>query len=243
MLGNLSHAIQFNREIDTDTAMTPTVIDRKPTQRGTSIQHDASSTREKSAQPVSSGRRALAPRTVFVGAGGDASTISGGIALVPRGATERWTVVVAPGVYRERVWIPEEIGPLTLAGAGADTTTLVYHCCPGGNGRARCSNATVDSLCRPQHPGAGMTRGVETLLVEAADFSLVNISVANDACEYDSHVAGQSEALQLLADRTVVANSRYNSGHYSFPLITPSSLKCVQPLHCFIVLYHLAFIK
>jgi hypothetical protein len=53
-----------------------------------------------------------------------------------------------------------------------------------------------------------MSRGVETLLVEAADFVLVNMSVANDACGYDSHIAGQSEAVQLLADRTIVVGSR-----------------------------------
>ena len=53
--------------------------------------------------------------------------------------------------------------------------------------------------------------GVETLLVEAADFMLINISVANDACAYDSRKAAQSETVQLLADRTLMSNVRLES--------------------------------
>ena len=49
---------------------------------------------------------------------------------------------------------------------------------------------------------------METLLVEAADFMLINISVANDACAYDSRKAAQSETVQLLADRTLMSNVR-----------------------------------
>jgi len=53
-----------------------------------------------------------------------------------------------------------------------------------------------------------MSRGVETLLIEADDFILANISVANDACGYDAGVAGQSETVQMLADRTFVSHAR-----------------------------------
>jgi pectin methylesterase-like acyl-CoA thioesterase len=63
--------------------------------------------------------------------------VGGGIAMVPRGAADRWTVTVAPGVYRERVWVPADVGPLTLVGDASETTMLVYHCCPAGNGRER----------------------------------------------------------------------------------------------------------
>ena len=154
---------------------------------------------------------AALPRTVRVGpsASADAPTISGGLRLVPPHQTARWTLVVEPGVYRERVWVNSSMGPLTLKGTSSpEHTLLVFHCCPAGDGTKGCSNATADPACIPQHVGAGMTRGVETLLVEAADFVLSNLAVANDACQYDNRKAGQSEALQLLADRTLVTNSQ-----------------------------------
>lgn len=140
-----------------------------------------------------------------------AATIAAGVALVPVGQAQRWTVDVEPGVYRERVWVNASMGPLTIRGLSTsldDAVLLVYHCCPAGDGTPGCSNASVDETCAPQHAGAGMTRGVETLLVEAADFILLNMSVANDACGYNSKKAAQSETVQLLADRIAVRHSR-----------------------------------
>ena len=46
------------------------------------------------------------------------------------------------------------------------------------------------------------------MLVEAADFSAINISIANDACGYDAKVAAQSQALQAHADRATFSNTR-----------------------------------
>ena len=72
-----------------------------------------------------------------------------------------------------------------------------------------------------------MSRGVETLLVEAVsslepareavrnralwpqdDFMALNISIANDACGFDSRRAAQSETVQLLADRIAFRHTR-----------------------------------
>ena len=72
-----------------------------------------------------------------------------------------------------------------------------------------------------------MSRGVETLLVEAVsslepareavrnralwpqdDFLALNISIANDACGFDSRRAAQSETVQLLADRVAFRHTR-----------------------------------
>jgi pectin methylesterase-like acyl-CoA thioesterase len=83
--------------------------------------------------------------------------------------------------------------------------------CPQGDGKPGCSNSTADKACLPQHSVNGRAvgiRGVETLLVEALDFIALNISVANDACGYNSHVAGQSETVQLLADRIAFRHTR-----------------------------------
>ena len=73
------------------------------------------------------------PRTVRVGPSPDASarTIASGVALVPLGQIERWTVAVEPGTYRERVWVNASMGPLTLTGLGPpEDTLLVFHCAP-----------------------------------------------------------------------------------------------------------------
>ena len=72
-----------------------------------------------------------------------------------------------------------------------------------------------------------MSRGVETLLVEAVsslepareavrnralwpqdDFMALNIYIANDACGFDSRRAAQSETVQLLADRVAFRHTR-----------------------------------
>ena len=129
IIGDLPSAIQFNERDATTT-------DVKPGQASTPSEVSAAVIRgeERRKEAVA----AISPtRTIRVGPGGDASTVAGGIAMVPRGASERWMVTVAPGVYRERVWVPADVGPLTLAGAGSETSMLVYHCCPGGNGRPR----------------------------------------------------------------------------------------------------------
>eukprot|EP01052_Picozoa_sp_SAG31_P007228 SAG31_NODE_342_length_17455_cov_6.381251_10_plen_962_part_00 len=155
-------------------------------------------------------------RTVRVGvsAAADAATIAGGVALVPPMQSQRWTVEVEPGTYRERVWVNASMGPLTLIGmARPNDTLLVYHCCYRGDGTPRCSNATADRSCAPLHTGAGtgpnrVTSRTGTLLVEAADFMALSISVANDACGYDSRRAEQSQAVQLLADRAAFRHTR-----------------------------------
>eukprot|EP00928_Gymnodinium_smaydae_P025667 TRINITY_DN20384_c0_g1_i1.p1 TRINITY_DN20384_c0_g1~~TRINITY_DN20384_c0_g1_i1.p1 ORF type:complete len:384 (+),score=81.38 TRINITY_DN20384_c0_g1_i1:67-1218(+) len=155
---------------------------------------------------------AAEPTVLRVGAspGANATTIAGGVKLVPRQRPERWTILVEPGTYRERVWVDAALGPLTLQGLGApEETLLIFGCCPGGNGRRGCANGSVEQACLPQHPGAGMSRGVETLLVEANDFVMTNMSVANDACGYNNRIAGQSEAVQLLGDRSSFRHARF----------------------------------
>jgi pectinesterase len=130
--------------------------------------------------------------------------------MVPSNQAKRWTIIIEPGTYRERVWIKSQLGPLTLQGMGApEETLLVFHCCPAGDGKKGCSNGTVDKSCRSQRAGAGISRGVETLLIEADDFVMMNMSVANNACNYDQKLAHQSEAAKLLADRMFFRHVRF----------------------------------
>lgn len=154
------------------------------------------------------GTRRSTVRVVRVGmsASAHATTIADGVSLVPPGQSERWSVEVEPGTYRERVWINASMGPVTLLGLSprASDTTLIFHCCPKGNGKPRCSNESVLAVCEKQHTES--LGNTETLLVEAADFTAANITIANDACGYDSSLAAQSQALQANADKSTFLN-------------------------------------
>ena len=149
-----------------------------------------------------------AARVVRVGrsASAHAPTIAGGLSLVPPGQSERWSVQVEPGTYRERVWVNASMGPVTLLGLSSNPsdTTLIFHCCPKGNGMPHCSNESVAAVCKKQH--AESLGNTETLLVEAADFTAANITIANDACGYDASLAAQSQALQANGDRSSFLN-------------------------------------
>ena len=135
-----------------------------------------------------------------------AVTIAAGLQLIPPKQTQRWTVEIEPGTYRERVWVNGSMGPVTLLGLSPwpEDTTLVFHCCPKGNGKERCSNESVAAVCGKQHEES--LGNTETLLVESDDFTAANITIANDACGYDSHTAAQSQALQANGDRGVFSN-------------------------------------
>eukprot|EP01047_Picozoa_sp_COSAG01_P001710 COSAG01_NODE_40_length_32708_cov_25.641234_25_plen_234_part_00 len=135
-----------------------------------------------------------------------ATTIAGGLQLVPPKQTQRWTVEIEPGIYRERVWVNSTMGPVTLLGLSPrpEDTTLVFHCCPKGNGKPRCSNESVAAVCRKQHKES--LGNTETLLVECDDFTAANLTIANDACNYDSRIAAQSQALQVNGDRALFSN-------------------------------------
>ena len=57
-----------------------------------------------------------------------ASTIAGGLALIPPGQKKRFTVEIEAGIYRERVWVNASMGPVTLTGLGLapDDVLLVF---------------------------------------------------------------------------------------------------------------------
>ncbi|BBN00713.1 pectinesterase [Marchantia polymorpha subsp. ruderalis] len=58
---------------------------------------------------------------------GDYRTLKKAIKAIPNGDKERWTIKVNPGVYKERVKIPKEKGPITLLGSGHHKTKITYN--------------------------------------------------------------------------------------------------------------------
>lgn len=148
----------------------------------------------------------------------DTRTVQAGVDLVPHGSKDAWSVLVEPGVYRERVLIPSDVGPLILQGLGPAAEVLLIHACPAGNGDGTrgCTPYPAEPACAPldgaDANSAENLGATETLLVLADDFVLRNLTVANDACGYDHRRAGQSQAAQLLGDRAVVSDSAFLGG-------------------------------
>ena len=150
-----------------------------------------------------------ATRTVRVGSStsANASTIMGGLGLVPNGtaAARRWVVEIEPGVYRERVSTTGK-GAVTLVGLGlAEDVVIVYGC--------SANNGTGTLGCMPCPAGDDSFYAKRaTLTVGSVDFLAKNLTVANDACGYDSTIAAQSEAVSLAADRATFRHCRFLGG-------------------------------
>ena len=144
--------------------------------------------------------------TVRVGpsSAANASSVAAGVALVPVNVSARWTVLIEPGVYRERVSTAEK-GPLSLVGLGAaaEDVVLVYGC-SNNNGTGRAG-------CRPCPADASFINRA-TLTVASEDFIAANLTVANDACGYNAALAGQSAAVSIGADRAAFSRCRLLGG-------------------------------
>ena len=139
-------------------------------------------------------------------------TIQGGVNLVPDGQLERWLLEIEAGVYNERVHISALKGPLTLQGLGPADQVVLRHACPGGSGDGTpgctpCPPFNGSSILTP-----GMRADVTTMLAEADDLAVTNMTIANDACGYDAHSASQSDALQALGDRQLFKECRILGG-------------------------------
>ena len=147
-------------------------------------------------------------RTLRVGgsAESDTRTIQAAVELVPSG-TIPWTIEVEPGTYAERVHLTASKPPITISGLGAPEDVVLRSACPGGTG----DGTTGCTPCAPFNgsmPSPAMRADVTTLLVGSPDFTLRNLTVANDACGYDASRAAQSDAVQVRADRAAFYNCR-----------------------------------
>jgi pectinesterase len=133
---------------------------------------------------------ALYRAVVAADGSGDFTTIQGAVAAVATGSKEKpSTILVKAGTYRERVYVQREKRHLRLVGESPDSTILVYDLHAGVTG--------------PDGQKIGTFR-TPTLYVDADDFTMENMTVANDAGP-----VGQALALSAQGDRLVFRNCRF----------------------------------
>ncbi|MGW7056579.1 pectinesterase family protein [Streptomyces sp. NPDC054887] len=148
--------------------------------------------------PHGSPDRRPGPRTLYVDphGRGDHTTVSDAVR-----ATEGdgWTLVLAPGTYRETVTVPADRTGLTLLGAASDArrTVVVYDNAAG--------------TPRPDGTPYG-TGGSATVLVQADGFTAHRVTFANDwlRAEHPDITTGtQAVAIRVLGDRSAFHHCRF----------------------------------
>lgn len=149
---------------------------------------------------VALGAAALASRatadtwvSVFSDGSGDYTSVQAALdALAPgvNGTQLGHVYVAMQGLFRERVVVYSNFtGGVTFIGYGATPEDSLITFNVSGSGGAGCTGS-----------GGPGTFGSYTVRVDAANVTMVNVAVANSACDYQHHVAGQSVALHLNAD-------------------------------------------
>ncbi|MEV4681570.1 pectinesterase family protein [Streptomyces kurssanovii] len=137
-------------------------------------------------------------RTLYVHPGGlgDHTTVQGAVSAAGGAG---FTIVVAPGVYREVVTIGEALAGLTLIGASPDPrdTVVVYDNAAG--------------TAKPDGSGTYGTSGSATTTVRAAGFTARRITFANDWLRADHPaISGtQAVAIKVSGDRSAFHHCRF----------------------------------
>ena len=122
---------------------------------------------------------------------GDYLTVQAAIDAAPDALHDgQYTILIKPGVYRERVVIPWNKRHLLLKGLDAANTVIVY-----GN---------YASLPWGNAPGTVGTSGSATMFVHAEDVTLEDLTVENDAGR-----VGQAVALFTNGDRFTARRCRF----------------------------------
>ena len=104
-------------------------------------------------------------------------------------ASNRWTIFVEAGAYRERVYVQREKRFVTLVGEDAARTVITYNLnaiMPGDDGKP------IGTFRTP------------TVTIDADDFTAKNLTFENSAGP-----VGQALALRVDGDRVVFRNSRF----------------------------------
>ncbi|WP_329164394.1 pectinesterase family protein [Streptomyces sp. NBC_01717] len=127
---------------------------------------------------------------------GDHTTVQAAVSAV---RSDGWTIVLAPGVYRETVLIPQTATNLTLRGTTRDPrdTVIVYD---NAAGTAKPSGGTYG------------TTGSATTTVQADGFTARDLTFANDwlrADHPDITSGTQAVAIKVQGDRSAFLNCRF----------------------------------
>ncbi|KAG6528454.1 hypothetical protein ZIOFF_010629 [Zingiber officinale] len=126
---------------------------------------------------------------------GDFRTVQEAVDAVPFSNRTRTVIQVAPGVYRQPVYVPKTKDFITLAGSCPDTTVLTWD-----NTASR-----IDHHQSPLVIGTG-TFGCGSTIVEGEDFIVENITFENSAPQG----SGQAVAIRVTADRCAFYNCRFD---------------------------------
>uniref|UniRef100_A0ACD5ZLW5 Uncharacterized protein n=1 Tax=Avena sativa TaxID=4498 RepID=A0ACD5ZLW5_AVESA len=121
--------------------------------------------------------------------GGDGETfptVQAAVDAVPLGNRARTVIRLAPGVYREPVYVAKTKNFVTLAGASAEATVISWD-----NTATRIKHDQTSRVI-----GTG-TFGCGTVIVEGEDFIAENITFENSAPQG----SGQAVAVRVTADR------------------------------------------
>lgn len=136
-------------------------------------------------------RRDAAPMAVVAADGaGDYTTVQAAIDAMPQStsATNRWTIFVQPGTYRERVYVQREKRFVLLVGADPSRVVITYD--------------LYASMVGPDGKPIGTFR-TPTVQIDADDFTAENITFENAAGR-----VGQALAVRVDGDRAILRNCR-----------------------------------
>ena len=130
------------------------------------------------------------PIRVAADGSGDFRTVQAAVDSVPAGARDRLVIQISPGVYKERVRVARDKGPITFRGE---------------DGHARDTVLTFNYSAKSVENGKEVgTSGSYGTLIEAADFRAEGVTFENSAGE-----VGQAVALRTTGDRAVFRHCRF----------------------------------
>ncbi len=129
---------------------------------------------------------------------GDVPTIQAAIDAVPAGNAERFTILVRPGRYHERVVIPRDKPHIVLIGLGRDPADV---------------EITDDRANGTPRPDGGTwgTSGSASVTIDSADFSASNLTFSNsfDEAAHPEITNRQAVAVLTRADRLSFRHVRF----------------------------------
>jgi pectinesterase len=129
---------------------------------------------------------------------GDFSTVQAAIDAVPPGNTQRHTILIRPGMYRELVDVPKDKPFISLVGTGRRAADVVI---------------TYDNANGTPKPGGGTygTSGSASVLIDGNDFHATHLTFQNDFDEaaHPEFTGHQAVAVLTHADRLVFADVRF----------------------------------
>ena len=120
---------------------------------------------------------------------GDFQSVQQAINSAPREKNSRFVIRIKPGIYREKLIVPQEKGPISFVGEDAATTILTF----GDSART----------LGPDGQEIGTSKSA-SLWIVADDFAAQNISFENSFGQ-----GSQAVAVNVWSDRAVFRNCRF----------------------------------